>query len=107
MSLDKSLLVACGDAVVVVDVKNATATNDVTAVVGVVTANGVVVGVRTAVALVVWMQWCWMRPWTSPKSHFVSMTLKLRGNEPSWWYRQTTQGPHSTMGRVVCCQPWC
>ena len=67
MSPDNSLLVACGDAVVVMTVRNATAAGDVAAVIGVV--------------------------------------VTLSGKEPSWWDRQTTQGPHSTMGRLVCCQP--
>ena len=71
---------------------------------GVAAAVGVVVVVGDAAAIVVWVQRCWMRPCTSSQSHFVSVTVTLRGNELSWWYRQTTQGPHSTMGRLVCCQ---
>ena len=84
MSLDNSLLVACGDVVVVAATRNTTAANDVAAV------DGVGVGVGDAATLVVWVQRCWMRQCTSPQSHFVSVVVTLRGNEPSWWYQQTT-----------------
>ena len=90
MSLDNSLLIACGDAVVVA-----------------ASVEGVGVGVGVAAALVVWVQQRWMRPCTSLQSHFVSVVVTLRGKEPSWWDQQTIEGPHSTMGRSVCCQPWC
>ena len=99
MSPDNSPLVACGDAVVVAAARNAV----VATVVGVATADGVGVGVGAAAVLVAWVQWCWMRPCTSPQSHFVSVAVTLRGKEPSWWDRKTTQGPHSTMERLVCC----
>ena len=54
-SPDNSLMVVCGGEVVVVDVHNATAMDDAMAVVGVVVADGVVVGVGVAAALVVWV----------------------------------------------------
>ena len=105
MSPANSLLVACGDVVVVAAACNAADPGDVAPVVGVAAVDDVVVGVGVAAAVVVWVQRCWMRPCTSPQSHFVSVAVTLRGKEPSWWDRQTTQGPHSTMGRMVCCQP--
>ena len=52
MSPDNSLLVACGDAVVVLAVRNFIAADDVAA------ANGVRVGVGAVAALVVWVQQC-------------------------------------------------
>ena len=92
MSPDNSLLVACGGEVVVAAATacSAIAMDDVAVAVGVVAADGVVVGVGATAVLVVWVQRCWMRPCTSPQSYFVLVVVKLRGNEPSWWYRQTT-----------------
>ena len=90
-------MVVCGDEVLVVATRNVGATDDVVTIVDVVATDGVVV----VAAVVVWVQRCWMRACTSPQSHFVSVMVKLRGNEPSWWYRQTTQDPHSTMGRLT------
>ena len=107
ISPNNSLLVACGDVVMVVVARNATATSDVAAAVGVAATDDVVVVVGAAAVVVVWVQQFWMRPCTSSQSHFVSMAVTQRGNEPSWWDRQTTQIPHSTMGRMVCFQPWC
>ena len=101
MSPDKSLLVACGDAVV----RNAATASDVAAAIGVAEADDVVVVVGAMDAVVVWLQWCLMRPYTSPQFHFVSLVVTLMGKEPSWWYRQTTWGPHSTTEVLVCCQP--
>ena len=101
MSPNKSRLVACGDVVVVATARNTATIIDVAA------ADDVVVLVGAVVAVVVWVQRCLMRPCTSPQFHFVSVVVTLMGKEPSWWYQQTTQGPHSTMGRLVCCQPWC
>ena len=98
---DNSMLVVCGDEVVVVAVHNAVVMD------GVVAADGVVVVVGAATAVVVWVQRCWMRACTSPQSCLVLVVVILRGKEPSWWYRKTTQGLHSTMGRLVCCQAWC
>ena len=106
-SPDNSLLVVCGGEVVVVDACNATTTDDISVASGVVAVDGVVVGAGDAAALVVWVQRCWMRPCTSLQSHFVSVVMIQRGKDPSWWDRQTTQGPHSKMGRLVCCQRWC
>ena len=106
-SPDKSLLVVCGGVVVVAAAHNAAAMGDVAAAIGVADADDVVVVVGAAIVVFVWVQQCWMRPCTSPQSHFVSMAVTQRGKEPSWWDRQTTQSPHSTMGRMVCFQPWC
>ena len=100
MSPHNSQLVACVGEVVVAAKHNATA-GDVVDVVGIVAVNDVVVVVGAAAMVVVWVQRCWMRPCTSLQSHFVLVMVTLRGNELSWWYRQTTQGPHSTMGRLV------
>ena len=105
MSLDKSLMVACGDVVVVVATHNAAFASDVVATVGVATADNVVVVVGVAAAIVVQVQRCWMRACTSPHSRLVSVVVTLRGKELSWWYWKTTQGPYSTMGRLVCFQP--
>ena len=55
-----SLLVVCGGAVVVAAMRNAMDADDVAV------ANGVVVVVGAAVAVVVWVQRCWMRACTSP-----------------------------------------
>ena len=99
-SPDNSLMVVCGDEVVVAAAHNVAATDDVAA------AGGVVVVVGVAAAIVVWVQQCWMRACTNPQYHLVSTMVTLRGKKPSWWYRKTTLGPHSTTGRIVCCQPW-
>ena len=85
MSLDNSLMVVCGDEVVVVAMHNVADADDVAATVDVAAVDGVVVGVGATAALVVWVQRCWMRSCTSPSSHFVSVALTLRGKEPSWW----------------------
>ena len=77
MSPDNSLLVACGDAVVVVVACNATAANDVADDVDVAAVDGVVVVVGAVTAVVVWVQRCWMRACTSPQSHFVSVVVTL------------------------------
>ena len=100
-------MVACGDEVVVVARHNAVAANDVAAANRVAAVDGVVVVVGAAAVVDVWVQQCWMRACKNPQSHLVSAVVTLRGKKPSWWYRQTTQGPHSTMGRLVCFQPWC
>ena len=93
-SLDNSLMVVCGDEVMVVAAHNAAAADDVVVVVDVaamddvaaavdVTAtDGVVVAVGATAMVVVWVLWCWMRPCTSLQSHFVSVAMTLRGNEP-------------------------
>ena len=104
---DNSLMVACGDEVVVVATRNVAAMDDVAAAVDVAAVDGVVVAIGTVAVVVVWVQLCWMRECTSLQSRLVSVVVTLRGKEPSWWYLQTTQGPHSTMGRLVCFQPWC
>ena len=107
MSPDNSLTIACGGVVVAAAARNGAAVGYVAAVVGVADVDDYVVVVGATVAVVVWVQRCWMRPCTSPQYHFVSVVVTLRGNEASWWYHQTTQDPHSTVGRLVCCQPWC
>ena len=56
MSLDNSLTVACGDAVVVAAARNAAAVDDVAAAVGDAAADSVVVGVGAMTALVVWVK---------------------------------------------------
>ena len=104
---DNSLMVVCGGEVVVVAVHNAVVVDGVVATVDVAAADGVVVVVGATTVVVVWVQRCWMKACTSTQSCLVSVVVKLRGNESSWWYQKTTQGPHSTMGRLVCCQPWC
>ena len=106
-SLYKSLMVVCGGEVVVVAVHNDVVVNDVVATVDVAAMDGVVVTVGDMVVTIVWVQRCWMRACTSPQSCLVSMVVALRGKKLAWWYQKTTQGPHSTMGRLVCCQPWC
>ena len=100
-------MVVCGDEVVVVATRNAIDADDVVATVDVVAIDGVAVGVGDTAAVFVCVQQCWMRACTNPQSHLVSVVVTLRGKKSSWWYRQTTQVPHSTMGRLVCCQPWC
>ena len=53
--LDKSLMVVCGDEVMVVAMHNAATVDDVAAVVDVVAADGVVVVVGAATVVVVWV----------------------------------------------------
>ena len=81
MNPNNSLMVACGDAVVVADTCSAAAVSDV-AVVGDVV---VVVGAATAVS--VWVQRCLMRPCRSLQFHFVSVVVTLTGKELSWRYQ--------------------
>ena len=77
-----------------------------TAAVGdVASMDYVVFVVGDADAVAVWVQWCLMRPCTSPQFAFVAVVVTLMGKEPSWWYRQTTQGPHSMVVKLVCFQP--
>ena len=63
-SLDNSLMVVFGDEVVVAATNNDAAMDDVVATVDVAAVDGVGigVGVGATAALVVWVQWCWMRP---------------------------------------------
>ena len=77
-------MVVCGDEVVVVTTCNAAAMDDVAATVDVADAGGVVVGVGVAAAVVVWVQWCLMRPCTSLHFHYVLVVVTLTGKEPSW-----------------------
>ena len=100
-------MVVCGGEVFIVAAHNFVAADDVVVVVDVAAVDSVVVVVGTVAVVVVWVQRCWMRACTSPQSCLVSVVVTLRGKEPSWWYWQTTQGPHSIIGRLVCCQPWC
>ena len=87
MSLNYSLMVVCGGEVVVAATCNAAAVDDVVTVVGVAAMDDVVVVVGAIAAVVVYVQRCWMRPCTSPQSHFVLVVVTLRGKELSWWYR--------------------
>ena len=87
MSPDNSLLVACGDLVVIVAACNAATASGVTATIGGATADDVVVVVGAAAVVVVWVQQCLMRPCTSPQFSFVSVVVKPTGKEPSWWDR--------------------
>ena len=98
-SPNNSLMVACGDAVVVVAMRNDAAASDVAA------TNDVVVVVGDTDAVVIWVQQCLIRPCKNPQFHFVSVVVTLMGKELSWWYRQTIQGPHSTTEVLVSCQP--
>ena len=52
--LDNSLMVVCGDEVVVAAARNVAATDDVAVAVG------------DVVVVVVWVQQCWMRACTNP-----------------------------------------
>ena len=54
-SPDKSLLVVCGDEVVVVAVHSSMATDDVAAAIDVAIVNGVVVAIGAVDAVVVWV----------------------------------------------------
>ena len=84
---DNSLLIGCGDAVVVTAARNAAAVGDVAAAIGVVDADDVVVVVGAAAAVAVWVQRCLMRPCTSPQFAFVSVVVTPMGKELSWWDR--------------------
>ena len=57
-SPDISLMVVCGDEVVVAAMRNAAAVDDVAVAVDVVTMDGVVVAVGAAATVVVWVQQC-------------------------------------------------
>ena len=82
---DNSLLIACGDVVVVAATCNVATMGDVAAAVGVVAVDDVVVVVGAAAMVVVWVQRCLMRPCKSPQFYFVSVVVTPMGNEPSWW----------------------
>ena len=58
-------MVVCVDEVVVAAVHNVAATDDVAVFVDVAAMDDVVVVVGTVAAVVVWVQWCLMRPCTS------------------------------------------
>ena len=60
-SPNNSLMVVCGGEVVVATMHNAAAMDDVAVVVDVAAVEGVAV----VVAIVVWVQQCWMRACTS------------------------------------------
>ena len=55
MSPDNSLMVACGDVVMVAATHNSTAADDVAVIVGVTAMDEVVVVVGVAAAVVVWV----------------------------------------------------
>ena len=65
-SPDNSLMVVCGDGVVVVATRNVSAMDDVAAAIDVVIVDDVVVAVGAVAIVVVWVSWCWMRACTSP-----------------------------------------
>ena len=65
---DKSLMVVCGDEVVVTAAHNVASTDDVVVDVDVVVADGVAVAVGIAIVVVVWVQQCWMRACTNSQS---------------------------------------
>ena len=87
MSPHNSQLVACGSEVVVAAAHNATTAGDVAAAVGVAAMDDVVVVVGAADAVAVWVQWCLMRPCTSPQFAFVAVVVTRMGKESSWWDR--------------------
>ena len=87
MSPHKSQLVSCGGEVVVAAARNAAAAGDVVAIVGVVAADDVVVVGGATVVVIVWVQWCLMRPCTSPQFAFVSVVVTPTRKDPSWWDR--------------------
>ena len=62
---DNSLMVACGDEVVVVAVHNAPATGDVAAAIGIAAADDVVVVVGVVAAVDGWVQQCLMTACTN------------------------------------------
>ena len=65
-SPDNSLMVVCGDEVVVMAAHNAATMDDVAATVDVAAADGVVVAVGVVATVVVWVQQCWMRACKNP-----------------------------------------
>ena len=87
MSPQNSQLVACGGGVVVAAACNAATAGDVVAVVGVAATDDFVVVVGATATVVVWVQWCLMRPCISPQFSFVLMVVTAMGKEPSWWHR--------------------
>ena len=73
MNPNNSLMVACGDGVVVVAMRNAATAGYVAA------ADDVVVVVGAADGVAVWVQRCWMRPCISLQFYFLSMVVTLTG----------------------------
>ena len=71
----------------VVAMHNATAAGDVVAAVGIGVANDVVVVFGAMAVVLVWVQWCLMRPCTSLQFAFVLVVVTPTGKEPSWWDR--------------------
>ena len=65
MSPDNSLMFVCGGEVVVAAARNVAAMDDVATAIDVAAMDGVLVMVGAAAAVVVWVQWCWMRACTS------------------------------------------
>ena len=58
MSTNNSLMVACGDVVVIAAMRNAAIANDVTVAVGVAAVDDVVVVVGAMAMVVVWLHRC-------------------------------------------------
>ena len=73
--------------VVAVASHNATVVSDVAAAVGVAATDDVVVMVGATAVVVVWVQWCLMRPCTRMQFAFVLVVVTPMGKELSWWDR--------------------
>ena len=86
-SLYNSLMVACGDEVVVVAAHNVAAIDDVATADGFAAGDGVVVAVGATAVIDVRVQQCWMRACKNPQSHLVSAMVTLRGKKSLWWYQ--------------------
>ena len=80
---DNSLMVVCGDEVLVAAACNAMTVDDIAGVVDVMDTSGVMVAFGAAAVIVVWVQQCWMRACTNMYSHLVSLVVTLRGKKPS------------------------
>ena len=66
MTIDNSLLVACGGEVVVAAMRNAATAGEIAAAIGVAAADDVVVVVGAIAVVSIWVQQCLMRQCTSP-----------------------------------------
>ena len=83
MGPHNSQLVACGGDIVVAAARNATVVGDVTAVVGVVATDDVVVVVGAIAAVAIWVQRCLMRPCKSLQFAFMLVVVTPTIKEPS------------------------
>ena len=66
MNPDKTLMVVCAGEVLIAAACNAASVDDVAAAIGVAAMEDVVVVVGAVAAVAIWVQWCLMRPCTSP-----------------------------------------